>query len=116
MYGISFHIVGYDMSMLNTIAKPVICPRCMSGPSCNTPIINTCACNPCENFDDQCTSSSNPGESRTCVGTPDTTGNPFTLMFMQNRPDNTDKRELVRDYYFFSLLSVYLPCILAVTS
>ena len=87
---------GYHMMMLNNIPKPNICPRCSKGPTCSEPVINTCVCNPCENFDDQCTPNPDPTQPRTCEGTPDTTGNPFTLMFMQNRPDNTDKRELVR--------------------
>lgn len=75
--------------------------RCTTGVNCATPIINKCACNPCANFDDKCTDSVDPRQPRVCVGTPDTTGNPFTIMFMQNRPDNTAKRELVRHGNFF---------------
>lgn len=91
--------LGYRMDLLNDIQPPRICGRCMTGPNCNTAIIHTCACNPCENFDDVCTDGANPRRARFCESIVDTTGNPFTLMFMQNRPDNTEKRELVRMVY-----------------
>lgn len=93
--------LGYNLNTLNNIPTPVICQRCMSGPTCDTPVINTCACNPCDNFDDVCSDSSDPRTARECTEISDTTGNPFTLMYMQNRDDNTEDRELVG-------LSIYL--------
>ncbi|XP_067942948.1 uncharacterized protein [Watersipora subatra] len=86
--------LGYDMTKTNNIAKPILCSRCMKGPNCDIPIINSCVCNPCENFDDECEDGPDPDTERICEDIPDITGVPFTLMFMQNRPDNTDKREL----------------------
>ena len=56
---------------------------------------HTCECNPCSNFDDKCTDAPE-GEVRVCEGLKDMSGQPFSFIFMQNRPDDTDDRELVR--------------------
>ena len=78
------------------IPKPSFCSRCWRGPNCDVQVIHQCDdCNPCPNFDDQCTPSGDENVARTCTSVDDNTGNPFTLMYMQNRPDNTAKRELV---------------------
>ena len=87
--------LGYDMTQLNDLPLPTLCPRCQSGIDCAVAVIHTCACNPCRNFDDECIDNPDPREERICRSTDDTTGNHFTLMYMQNRPDNTVKRELV---------------------
>lgn len=87
--------LGWDMTQINDLPLPTVCGRCQTGPNCEQLSINLCACNPCDNFDDLCEDNSNAAESRICTGTSDSTGNPFHLMFMQNRPDNTEKRELV---------------------
>lgn len=93
--------LGYDRSELNDLPQPEVCPTCRYGPNCENFLINNCACNPCENFDDTCISSTNPAEARTCESNQDSTGNPFTLIFMQNRPDDTPKRELVRKLAYY---------------
>ena len=98
--------LGFRLDQDNQMRPPVICNRCMTGQSCNVPVTHTCACNPCPNFDDICTDGANARSSRFCESIVDTTGNPFTLMFMQNRPDNTEKRELVGLMY--SNCQIYL--------
>lgn len=103
--------LGYDMSEMNGIAPPLLCPRCTTGPDCATAVTHTCACNPCTNFDDVCEDNSDVAEPRLCIGAADTTGNPFTLMYMQNRPDSTDRRELVGGSYCFMILQSVLSCL-----
>lgn len=104
--------LGYDLTALNNIPPPRLCQRCTTGPDCSVRVINTCACNPCNNFADLCTDSSNPSTPRVCEGTPDVTGTPFTLMFMQNRPDSTSRRELVRKYFVdkYSYSTLFYIC------
>lgn len=87
-----------NLNFPNRVPKPVICPSCRRGPNCEFRILNRCdECNPCPNFDDKCTPGASENQPRTCMSGQDNTGNPFTLMFMQNRPDNTQKRELVSE-------------------
>jgi len=63
------------------------------------PVTHKCGCNPCPNFDDICQDAVDVADERICNSVPDSTGTPFTLLFMQNRPDDTENRELVSEEF-----------------